>query len=344
MAALKEMYEKIEVSAFGGPEVLEVQQFPRIQNVKPNEVLIDVRAVGINPVETYLRAGTYRKLPKLPYTPGRDCAGVVRKIGSNVQSVKVGQKVFTDTMTKGAYSQEFVVPKEDVLPLGSLQFTQGAAIGVGYRTAWRACFEKARVRAGEFVLVRGGSGSVGLAIIEMCKLAGCFIVGTSSTEEGRKAILEKGAALAFNHSAKDFREEIMKFTNNNGVNHIFEMLANSNLDDDLQLLAVGGDVIVIGNKGRIEINPRDLMMRELSVKGMIGGPKSPQELARYRRFLNDHISRGLLNPVVGAVFDLNDAPKAHEDVIAHNICKFGKVVLCPQGISAAVVRSGTLTH
>jgi len=328
-------HKVVLVEKFGAPEVLQLKEV-KISTPGPKEVLVKVYAVGINPVETYLRAGTYRRLPELPYVPGRDASGVIESVGAEVSHLKVGQRVFCDSMTKGAYSQYFCVPAEDVLPLGEiLSFAQGAAVGVGYRTAYRALFEKAKIESGHWVLIRGASGGVGQACIEMACLHGAKVIGTSSTEKGREVILKKGAKHALNHSGDNFNQEIMKLTEGNGVDVVVEMLANKNLDADLQILAQGGCVVIVGNRGRIEINPRDLMMKETRILGMLGGPRNDSEKRRYRNYLIAQIHSGRFQPTVGYQFDFEDAPKAHEEVISHSKGTLGKIILCPFGLEAA---------
>jgi len=178
------------------------------------------------------------------------------------------------------------------------------------------------------------------ACIEMACLHGAKVIGTSSTEKGREVILKKGAKYALNHSGDDkFNEEIVNLTGGNGVNVIIEMLANKNLDADLQVLAQGGCVVVVGNRGRIEINPRDLMMKETRILSMLGGPRNDAEKRRYRNYLTAQIHSGRFQPTVGYQFDFEDAPKAHEEIISHSKGTLGKIVLCPFGIEAAASTS-----
>lgn len=328
--------QAILVSKFGGPEVLKVEEI-KIPKIEDNEILIKVLAVGINPVETYLREGTYRILPQLPYIPGRDCAGIVETIGSKVTSFQPGDPVFCDTMKKGAYAQYYSIAEEFVLPLGKhLTFSQGAAVGVGYRTAYRALFERAKVDSGERILIRGASGGVGLPCLEMAKLHGCFVVATASSFRGQNQCCLKGADAVFGHNID--LETVQRLTNGDMFDVIIEMLANKNLDSDLQLLGRGGRIVVVGNRGRTEINPRDLMMKETSIIGMLGGPKNDLETRRYRSYLKIQILNGNLSPTVGSLYPFFQAPRTHNEVIKHTKGTTGKIVLCPFGIESALKR------
>jgi len=325
----------IVISEFGEPSVLKIQEVPKPEP-KEDEVLIRVHAFGINPVETYLRAGTYRRLPTLPYTPGRDCGGVVEQVGASVTEFQVGDRVFTDTMRKGAYSQYFAVPEADVLLLGDgVTYGQGASVGVGYRTAYRALFEKANINSGDWVLIRGASGGVGQACIEMACLHGARVIGSSSTEQGRALIMSKGAEAALNHNSESFEDEIKDITGGDGIDCIVEMLANKNLHSDLQILAQNGAVVIVGNRGTIEINPRDLMMKETRILGMLGGPRNPAERKRYQAYLASNIKKGIFSPSVGVSFPLEECPESHVEVLEHNKGTTGKIIVCPFGVENA---------
>jgi len=323
----------ILVSQFGGPDVLKLVK-TKIPDVKENKILIKLLAIGINPVETYLRAGTYRILPKLPYIPGRDCAGVVHAVGSRVLRFHPGDLVFCDTMKKGAYAQYYLTSENTILLLGKhLTFAQGAAIGIGYRTAYRALFERARIESGERVLIRGASGGVGLPCIEMAKLHGCFVVATSSSSLGQDQCRLKGADVVMSHNIDI--DIIQKLMDDSLFDVIIEMLANKNLDSDLKLLSRGGRVIIVGNKGNIKINPRDLMMKETSIIGMLGGPKNSTEFRRYRGYLNTNILNGRFSPTVNLLIPLEKASNSHIEVIKHTNGTVGKIILCPFGIKTA---------
>jgi len=163
----------IRVHEFGGPEVLQLQEAPRPQP-GPGEVLVRMHAPGVNPVETYIRAGTYARLPALPYTPGNDGAGVVEQIGDSVTEFKPGDHVYTAGSLSGTYAEFALCGIEQVhcLPK-NVSFAQGAAMGTPYATAYRGLFQRADGKPGETVLVHGASGVSGQRQCNLRALAVC---------------------------------------------------------------------------------------------------------------------------------------------------------------------------
>src|SRR5262245_51806291 len=186
----------IRVRQFGDPEVMVVEDAPDL-TPGPGQVLVRIHAAGINPVETYIRTGTYPLKPALPYTPGTDGAGIVEAVGVGVTSVLPGTRVYVGHGaggSTGTYAQQAAIGAAGVQPLPDrVSFAQGAALGVPYVTAWRALFEKAHAKAGETVLVHGASGGVGVAAVQIARAAGLTVIGTASTDRGRALVREQGA-------------------------------------------------------------------------------------------------------------------------------------------------------
>src|SRR5580658_11213612 len=240
----------IRVQQFGGPEVLQLKNVPDPEP-GPNQVLLHVRAVGVNPIETYIRAGRNPNL-SLPYTPGTDASGEVAKIGALVRHLSGGARVYASGSLTGAYANMTVCEAADVhlLPDGA-SFAEGAALGIPYATAWRALFQRARAVPGETVLVHGASGGVGTASVQLARAAGLTVIGTAGSERGAQLISDLGATRVLNHRLPGYLTEVLKMTENRGADIILEMLANVNLGKDLPLLARQGRVIVIGNRGKV---------------------------------------------------------------------------------------------
>ena len=183
----------IRVHEFGGPEVMKLEEVPDLV-AGPGQVVVDVKAVGVNPVESYIRTGTYAVKPKLPYTPGNDAAGIVTEVGAGVTSAKVGDRVYTSTSISGSYAQQALVNAANVHHLpGNVSFEQGAGVGVPYATAYRALFQRGACKAGETVLVHGASGGVGIAAVQMGRAAGLTVIGTAGSEEGMRLAQQEGA-------------------------------------------------------------------------------------------------------------------------------------------------------
>jgi NADPH2:quinone reductase len=316
----------IRVHEFGGPEVLKLEDVtdPR---PGPGQVLVQVRAVGVNPVETYVRTGTYAIKPALPYTPGADAAGVVAGVGEDVTRVSAGDRVYASGSLTGTYAEKTLCAEAQVHPLpANVSFEQGAAMGVAYGTAYRGVFQRGGGKPGEAVLVHGASGGVGTAALQLARAAGMVVTGTAGSDAGLALVKEQGALHAVNHTATGYLDELMKLTSGRGYDLILEMLANKNLANDLGLLAKKGRVVVIGNRGTIEINPRDAMSREADIRGLTLFATTEQESKEMRAALGAGLDNGTLRPVVGQKIPLAEAARAHVEIMKDSPT-LGKIVL-----------------
>jgi len=318
----------IRVKEFGGPEVLQLEEVPTPQP-GPGEVLVRIHAAGVNPVETYIRAGTYARLPELPYTPGNDGAGMVEQVGPDVTGLKAGDRVYTAGSLSGTYAEFALCKKEQVHPLpANVSFAQGAAMGTPYATAYRGLLQRAAAKPGETVLVHGASGGVGTAAVQLARAHGLRVFGTAGSDEGFKLVREQGAHEVFDHRAPDHFEKIMKATGGHGVDVIVEMLANVNLGKDLTILAKTGRVVIIGSRGPVQINPRDTMQRDADVRGMILPNTPPAQMASIHAALVAGLEDGTLRPVIAKEFPLAQAAQAHQAVM--ELGALGKIVLVPE--------------
>jgi NADPH:quinone reductase len=317
----------IRVSEFGGPEVLKLQD---AADPKPDsgQVLVRVKAVGVNPVDTYIRSGVYPRKPNLPYTPGTDTAGIIESVGSNVTRFKAGDRVYTNGTITGGCAELALCEESRVHPLPSkISFAQGAALGIPYGTAFRALFQRGRARPGETLLVHGASGGVGIACVQFARAFGMTVIGTAGTEKGHTLVTAQGAHHVADHRAPDYEKQIMGFTGGRGVDLIAEMLANVNLARDLSLAAAGGRIVVIGNRGTVEINPRDIMMREASIFGMTMWIANDADLVEVHSAIVAGLENGALRPVIGQEMPLAEASRAHQLVLEPGA--YGKIVLVP---------------
>lgn len=310
----------------GGPEVLEFVDAPEPM-AGPGQVLVRVAAAGVNPVDTYIRAGAY-SISNLPYTPGFDAAGTVEKVGPEVTNFKPGDRVYTSATVTGAYA-EFAVCQSDTtfaLP-PNVSFAQGASLGVPYATAYRALYHKAQAVAGETVLIHGASGGVGSAAVQIARAAGMTVFGTASTTRGQELVRSQGAHHVLNHKSPGYTDELLALTGGKGVDVILEMLSNINLGKDLTLLAKQGRVVVIGSRGKVEINPRDTMSRDASILGMALFNATREQVRSIHCALYAGLESGTLRPIVGKEFPLAQAAEAHAAVIES--AAYGKIVLKP---------------
>ena len=315
----------IVVREFGGPEVMKIEDVPQ-PSPGPGQILIRVRAIGVNPVDTYIRSGMYARKPELPYTPHADIAGEVEATGSGVSKVKRGDRVYAYMTAGGA---EFAVCDEwqvQRLP-DRISFQQGAAMGVPYGTAWRALFLKAKAKPGETVLVHGASGGVGVAAVQIARAHGMRVIGTAGTEDGLRLVREQGAHYVLNHREPDYLRQIPGSTGGRAPDVILEMLANVNLDRDLDVLAVRGRVMVIGNRGRVEIDPRKMMGKDGTILGMTLFNTTREEFEEIHAGLVAGLDNGTLTPVIGKELRLDQAAQAHVAVMEPGA--FGKIVLVP---------------
>ena len=317
----------IRVHTFGEPEVMHLEDVPAL-NPGPAEVVVRVHAVGVNPVDTYIRSGLYRPDLKLPYTPGLDGAGVISAVGSEVKHRQVGQRVYVAWSLSGTYAEEVLCKEFQTHPLPEGNtFGQGAAIGVPYGAAFRALFQRAHAIAGESVLVHGASGGVGLAAVQLARGAGMRVIGTAGTEEGKALVLAQGAHHVLNHRSDGYLDKLLELTCGKGVDVVLEMLANVNLDRDLAVLAMGGRVVVIGSRGRVEIDPRTAMGKEAAILGMTLYNANNKELASMHAAFGAGLVNGTLRPVVSRELPLVAAASAHHAVMETS--SFGKIVLIP---------------
>ncbi|MBA2340978.1 MAG: NADPH:quinone reductase [Pyrinomonadaceae bacterium] len=317
----------IRVHQFGEPEVMQLED---VADVRPSahQIVVRVHAAGVNPVDTYIRSGMYGQRP-LPYTPGSDAAGIVESRGEGVtKNIKMGDRVYISGTASGAYAELALCEESQVHPLPEhVSFAQGASVGVPYATAYRALFHRAQAQAGETVLVHGATGGVGLAAVQIARGAGLIVIGTGGTEAGRNTVKEQGAQHVLDHRAPDYLQRIAEITKGEGVNVILEMLANMNLGNDLTLLSRKGRVVVIGSRGRVEIDPRDAMGRDANVLGMSLFNADEDELSSIHHAIVAGLENETLRPVINREMPLADAQHAHRAVLeagAH-----GKIVLIP---------------
>jgi NADPH2:quinone reductase len=320
----------IRVHEFGGPAVMKLEDIPD-PKAGPGEIVVRMRAAGVNPVDVYLHTGTYARKPPLPYTPGQDGAGDVESIGAGVTGFAAGDRVYiagpgNTVAGAGTYAERALcIPSQLHHLPARTSYAQGAALGVPYATAYRALFHRADARPGETVLVHGATGGVGIGCVELAHARGLRVIGSGGTEAGLAIVRAHGADSVVNHRAANYTDEIMAATGGRGVNVIVEMAAHVNLDRDLGLLAKHGRVVVVGNRGRVEIDARQAMGRDASILGMTLFNVDEAGLAEIHAALIAGLANGTLNPEIGREMPLADAERAHTAVMEPGA--LGKTVL-----------------
>lgn len=317
----------IRVHEFGAPEVMRLEETPD-PVPGPGQVVVRVHAAGVNPIDAYIRSGLYAAKPSLPYTPGMDAAGIVESTGEGVAGIAAGARVYVAGSLSGTYAEKALCSEAQAHPLPPhVSFSQGAAIGIPYGTAYYALFYRAQARPGEVVLVHGASGGVGTAAVQLARGAGMRVIGTGGTEKGRELAAAQGAHHVLDHRSPDHLKQAVDLTGGSGVDVILEMLANVNLGKDLAALAKNGRVVVIGSRGAVELDPRDAMARNASILGMILMAASGRELSAIHSALVAGLENRSLQPVIGLEIPLAEAARAHHEVMESSA--YGKIALLP---------------
>jgi NADPH:quinone reductase len=321
----------IVVRQLGAPDVMQLEEVPA-PAPRDGQVLVRMRAAGVNPVDTYIRGGAHARKAVPPYTPGFDGAGEVEAVGAGVDRFAPGDRVYIGAAAgsppagAGTYAELALAARDQVHPLpDGISFEQGAALGVPYATAYRALFQRGGARPSETILVHGATGGVGLAAVELARAYGMTVIGSGGTDAGIAAVRAHGADVVVNHREPGYTDAILKATAGRGVDLIVEMAAHVNLDRDLGLLAKHGRVVVVGSRARIEINPRDAMGRDADIRGLMLFNVSDRDLAEIHAAIGAGLRNRTLNPVVGRQMPLAEAPRAHEAVLEPGA--LGKIVL-----------------
>jgi NADPH:quinone reductase-like Zn-dependent oxidoreductase len=331
----------------GGPEVLQFTDVPDPEP-RPNEVLVRVRACALNHLDLWVRGGLPNVRIPLPHIPGSDVAGEIVKIGSEVTTVRVGQKVvlapgvscgkcaacvsgqdshcrqFTNLgyMIDGGCAEFVRVPEVNCLPYPeNLSFEQAAAIPLVFQTAWHMLVARAELQPGEDVLVLGAGSGVGSAAIQIAKFFGARVIATAGSDEKLAKARELGADYGINHKTQKIHDEVRRITNKRGVDVVFEHVGTATWDDSLASLALAGRLVTCGNTTGYDakLDLRFLFSRQLSLLGSYMGLKS--ELHTIMKL----VAAGRLKPVVDRTFPLAEAAAAHTYLESGK--QFGKVVL-----------------
>jgi NADPH2:quinone reductase len=321
----------IRVREYGPPSAMRLEEIPD-PVAGAGQVLVSVRAAGVNPVDTLIRQGTYIFKPPLPFTPGVDAAGVVAAVGPGVETFNPGDRVYTggtaSGMSFGAYAATIVCETHQLHRLPErVSFAQGAAIHVPYVTAYRALFQRTIAQPGETVLIHGASGGVGVAAVQLARAHGMQVIGTAGSPRGKALVMEQGAHHVVDHTEADYVSRIQALTGGRGVDVIVEMAAHLNLVKDLEMLSLGGRIAIVGNRAAIEVNLRAAMNRDASIFGFTVWNIPPAIASSIHAALVAGLENGTLRPVVGREFPLAEAARAHEAVIERGA--YGKIVLVP---------------
>jgi NADPH2:quinone reductase len=315
----------IVVAEFGEPEVLVIEDRASLEP-GDHEVVVRIRAAGVNPVDAYLRSGSQGYRRALPFTPGIDGAGEIASVGRWVDDFAVGDRVWIGESLTGTYAEECLCRVDQVHSLpAKVSFERGACLYVNYATAYRALFQRGGLRRGDTVLIHGATGGVGLAAVQWARAEGLQVWATFGSEAGRDLLKRQGITHLLDHVAPSQ----LSVLESQGVTFdcIVEMLANVNLEKDLDLMAQGGRVVVVGSRGSVTITPRKLMGREAEIRGMTLTGASEADRAAIYAAIEAAIQHGSIDPVIQETFPLARAPEAHRAVMEQR--SHGKIVLVP---------------
>ena len=331
----------------GGPEVLQYADVPEPEP-RPNEVLVRVCACALNHLDLWVRRGLPNVPIPLPHIPGSDVAGEIAKIGSEVTTVRVGQKVvlapgvtcgkcaacvsgqdnhcrqFTNLgyLIDGGCAEFVRAPEVNCLPYPeNLSFEEAASIPLVFQTAWHMILARAELQPAEDILVIGAGSGVGSAAIQIAKFFGARVLATAGTDEKLQKAKQLGADHLINHKTQKIREEVRRVTNKRGVDVVFEHVGTATWDDSLASLAPGGRLVTCGATTGYDakVDLRYLFTRQLSLLGSYMGTKS--ELHSVMRL----VASGHFKPIVDRILPLAEAAAAHSYL--ESSLQFGKVVL-----------------
>ncbi|MEM1261639.1 MAG: zinc-binding dehydrogenase [Pseudomonadota bacterium] len=314
------------VSKFGGPDVMVWEELPDL-DPGPGQVLVDVYASGINFAETRMRAGTYSGQP-LPFVMGMEGAGIVTAIGDDVTRVAVGDRVFG--RARGCHAEQVLFNETHVLPLpDTVSFVEGAAIPVGWLTAWHALYTVAKMQAGERVLVEAVGGSVGSAAVQIAKEAGCWVVGTASRDDKLNAGQAFGIDLGINYRKESVSGRILEHTDDAGVDISLMTIGEETASELFASMGLDGRVVMFGSTGgrdvhfNLNIGIRNLQLLAMSIS--TSPAFVPQTMAHFRDYALPRFADGRFKAVVDTVLPLSEVVRAHAMIDERK--HFGKVVL-----------------
>ena len=319
----------IEISTFGEPDVLRPKRRP-VPLPGVGEVLIRVHAAGVNRPDVMQRLGMYPPPPGASDIPGLEIAGEVVAMGPGVHAVDLGDRVCA-LVTGGGYAEYCLAPAVLCLPIpDGLNMTEAAGLPETFFTVWTNVFERARLRAGERLLVHGGSSGIGVTVIQLGRAFGATVFVTAGSDEKCRACESLGA-IAINYRTTDFVEAIRSYTEGQGVDVILDMVGGDYLQRNLSCLGVDGRLVQIGLQAgpKTHINLLPIMLKRLTLTGSTLRPRPVAERARIADALREKVwpllASGQVKPVVDRVFPLDEAAEAHRYMESGR--HIGKIVL-----------------
>lgn len=314
--------------ALGEPMILEEVSSPI---PKKKEVLIEVKACSVNFPDTLMVQGLYQFKPTLPFSPGSDVAGIVKAVGEGVKHVKVGDKVF-GIVPFGGFAEEVVLPSNSVFPMPPMMdYKVAASFMMAYGTSHHALKDRAKLQAGETLLVLGASGGVGLAAVELGKLAGATVIAAASTDEKLALCKKYGADFTINYTNEDLKKRVKELTNGKGVNVVYDPVGGDYTEAALRATAWEGRLLIVGFPAGIAKIPMNLpLLKGCQIVGVFWGSfamQFPKQNMANTMELIQWYAQGKLKPHIDKVYHLAEANQALSDMM--NRKTKGKIVIEP---------------
>lgn len=316
---------------YGMPDTLVLEELPPLKAGK-GQVVVTVKACGVNFPDTLIIQGKYQFRPPMPFSPGSEFAGIAREVGEGVTHVKVGDRVFA-VATYGGFAQEALVDAARLIPMPpGVDFPVAASFLLTYATSYHALKDRAQLQPGETLLVLGAAGGVGLAAIEIGKQFGARVIAAASSDEKLETCHQHGADETINYTGEDLRERIKQLTNGKGVDVVYDPVGGEYSEPALRSIAWKGRFLVVGfAAGDIPRIPLNLaLLKGCSIVGVFWGAfteREPQRSAQNLSELLDLLSQGKLKPHISATYPLERAPDALNAMLNRKVQ--GKVVIVP---------------
>ena len=314
----------------GPPSKLVLEDIPSPVPGK-KEVLVQIKACSVNFPDTLIIQGLYQFKPELPFSPGSDIAGVVKAVGEGVKHVKVGDEVF-GLVSHGGFAEEVLVSANSCFPKPPMMNHKiAASFMMAYGTSHHALKDRAQLKAGETLLVLGASGGVGLAAVELGKIAGAKVIAAASTAEKLAICKEKGADEVINYTTEDLKKRVKELTNGKGADVVYDPVGGAYTEAALRATAWEGRFLIVGFPAGIAKIPMNLpLLKGCQIVGVFWGSfamRTPQKNMANTMELIQMYAKGQLKPHIHATYSLEDAPKALEEMMNRQVK--GKVIIEP---------------
>lgn len=314
----------------GDAQVLKLTEVPTPE-IKDYEILIEVKAAGVNRPDIVQRLGFYPAPEGASTLPGLEVAGIVNKVGSKVTKHKIGDKVCA-LLTGGGYAQYAAAHQDIALPIPKgLTFQQAASIPETYFTVWSNIFDQCQFKQGETVLIHGGTSGIGVCATQLVKAFGGKVITTSGTDQKCEFSKSIGADCAINHKTQDFVAETLNYTQNKGADIILDMIGGEYVNRNYKAAAKSGRIsqIAFMQGNLVQINLNYIMRKKLIHTGSTLRAQSVEFKAKIAERLFAKVwplfEDKTIEPIIDSVFDLNDVAKAH--IHMENSTHKGKIIL-----------------